>query len=244
MTPHLPVMLRCSLDKPALPKPETSLYQRPPSFQEGFAISAFQYGDKQPDKRLAALPSVYPNTPKSMLAEELHNDKVTGKEVAPLGKRVHPFDSVLLARQSLQKRRDMLEERACGKDDKTLPTVPWSPARSVTASETSAAAYQGNDELSAVPPPQLPPIKTSPERFMLTGPPIKGLPGTAPGPIAALALVATPSPLCLQKGHAETHAAFELPPDHSSCCYTKCIKALHIVPTSAARRRASAAVAP
>ena len=31
----------------------------------------------------------------------------------------------------------------------------------------------GNDGLSAVPPPQLPPIKTSPERFMLTGPPIQ-----------------------------------------------------------------------
>ena len=115
MTPHLSCMLRCSLDKPAQPKPKTSLYQRPPSFQKGFPISAFQYGDKQPDKGLAATPSVYSNMSKSMLAEELNIGKVTGKELAPLGNRADPSDLGLLAQHSLQKRREMLEEHACGR---------------------------------------------------------------------------------------------------------------------------------
>jgi len=124
MTPHLSVMLRCSLDKPALPKPKTTLYQRPPSFHEGFPISAFQYADKQPDKSLAA--PVYSNRPKSMLAEELINGKVIGEEVAPLGNRVDPFDQVLLAQQSLQKRREMLEEHACGRSSAIAFGLPMS----------------------------------------------------------------------------------------------------------------------
>ncbi len=110
MTPPLSVLLRCSLDKRALPKPKTSFYQRPSSFQEGFLVSAFQYRDTQPDdrERLAA-------TPKSLLAEELDNGRVTRQAVAPLGNRVDPSDSGLLAQQSLQKRREMLEEHACGR---------------------------------------------------------------------------------------------------------------------------------
>ncbi|DBA80811.1 TPA: hypothetical protein ACH3X1_008030 [Trebouxia sp. C0004] len=208
MIPHPSVMRRCSLDKPDLPKPKTSLYQRPPSFQQGFPSSAFLYGDRQPGKRLAATPSAYSNMPKSLLAEELNNGKVTGKEVAPLGNRVDPFGQVLLAQQLLQKRREMVEEHACGAmatgctkqtsayhrhqaaiskvlglreqlldslqgtDEKTLPAVPQSPACCVTVSGSSADAYQGDVGLSALPPPELPPIKTIPERFMLIGPPI------------------------------------------------------------------------
>jgi hypothetical protein len=114
MAPPLSVLLRCSLDKRALPKPKTSFYQRPSSFQEGFLVSAFQYRDTQPDdrERLAA-------TPKSLLAEELDNGRVTRQAVAPLGNRVDPSDPGLLAEQSLQKRREMLEEHACGRSSAT-----------------------------------------------------------------------------------------------------------------------------
>ena len=114
MTPPLSVLLRCSLDERALPRPKTSFYQRPSSFQEGFPVSAFQYADIQPDdrERLAA-------TPKSLLAEELDNGRVTGQAVAPLGNRVDPSDPGLLAQQSLQKRREMLEEHACGRSSAT-----------------------------------------------------------------------------------------------------------------------------
>ena len=61
-----------------------------------------------------------------MLAEELNNGKVTGKEVAPLGNRVAPFDPALLAQQSLQKRREMLEEHACGRSSATAFGLPMS----------------------------------------------------------------------------------------------------------------------
>ncbi|KAL0046563.1 hypothetical protein WJX82_003919 [Trebouxia sp. C0006] len=144
-----------------------------------------------------------------MLAEEMNHQEVSETELAPLGDRVDPFDPALLAQQLLQKRREMLEEHACGamatehteiteqtsahqatiskilglreqlmdnlpgKDDKPVSAVPQFPARPATASDTSAATYQGKGGLSAVPSPQVPPIKTSPERLMLTGPPIE-----------------------------------------------------------------------
>ncbi len=110
-------MLRCSLDKPALPKPKTSLYQRPLRFQEGFPTSAFENG-------LAATPNV--NMPRSMLAEEMNHHEVTGTELAPLGNRVDPFDPALLAQQSLQKRREMLEEHACGRSSGIAFGLPMS----------------------------------------------------------------------------------------------------------------------
>lgn len=124
MTPPLSVLLRCSLDKRALPQPKTSLYQRPTSSQDGFSISTVQHGE--PNERLAATPSVNSNMPRSVLAEDLNNDRVTGREVAPLGNQVAPFDSVLLAQQSLQKRRKMLEEHACGRSSATVFGLPMS----------------------------------------------------------------------------------------------------------------------
>ena len=61
-----------------------------------------------------------------MLAEELINGKVIGEELAPLGNRVDPFDQVLLAQQSLQKRREMLEEHACGRSSAIAFGLPMS----------------------------------------------------------------------------------------------------------------------
>jgi len=51
---------------------------------------------------------------------------VIGEELAPLGNRVDPFDQVLLAQQSLQKRREMLEEHACGRSSAIAFGLPMS----------------------------------------------------------------------------------------------------------------------
>lgn len=64
--------------------------------------------------------------PKSMLAEEVNNPTVTGREEAPLGNRVDPFDPALLAQQSLQKRREVLEKHACGRSSRIAFGLPMS----------------------------------------------------------------------------------------------------------------------
>ena len=73
---HLFAKLRCGWGKIAMPKPQTSVYQRPISFQEGFFLSTAQDAAQHQPSDDALNSSVGLDRSRSVLAEELANTKV------------------------------------------------------------------------------------------------------------------------------------------------------------------------